>query len=111
MKTTLVIASLLPALFIPLTLHAAEIVNVTSSRSAHHFMVEYDLAGDTPVTVNVDITVQGVTYGKERLSLEGDVGKHVSPGTRKRFVWNAKRDFPKWPDLEVTVESKAHHLR
>lgn len=111
MKTTLAIVSLLSVLLQPLVPAAAEIVNVTSARSAHHFMVEYDLESSAPVMVNVDITVEGVTYGKELLSLEGDVGRYVAPGTKKKFVWNAKRDFPKWPDLEVTVQSKAHHLR
>lgn len=111
MKTTLVIVSLLSVLFLPITPEAAEIVNVTSARSAHHFMVEYDLESSAPVMINVDITVEGVTYSKELLSLEGDVGKYVAPGTKKKFIWNAKRDFPKWPNLEVTVQSKAHHLR
>lgn len=111
MKTILATVSLLSVLFQPLAPDAAEIANVTSSRSAQHFMVEYDLESNTPVMVNVDITVQGVTYAKEQLSLEGDVGKHVSPGAKKKFIWNAKRDFPEWPDLEVTVQSKAEHLR
>lgn len=111
MKTTLVTVCLLSLLIALPAPDAAEIVNVTSSRSSHNFMVEYDLECNAPVMVNVDITVQGVTYGKESLSLEGDVGKYVAPGRKKRFVWNAKRDFPRWPDIEVTVQSNSHHLR
>lgn len=111
MKTTVVILSILSVLFPPLILDAAEIVNVRSLHSDHHIIVEYDLMSDSPVAVNVDIIVQGVTYTQEQLSLEGDVGKHVLPGKLRKFVWNVKKDFPKWPNIEVTVKSTGEHLR
>lgn len=88
------------------TLDAAEIVNLSSSQSSRHVVVEYDLVSEAPVMVNVEITVQGVSYPQEKLTLEGDVARHIKPGKRRRFIWDAKRDFPKWPNLEVTVQSK-----
>ena len=108
MKINLVILSIISLLIPFFDLEAAEFVNVSLLKSDHNVLVEYDLVSDTPtpVTVNVDITVQGVLYAQEQLSLEGDVAKHVLPGKMRKFTWNAKRDFPKWPDLEVTVQSK-----
>ena len=106
MKTPLVIASLLSVLLPPLPLEAEEITNVSSSRTSQHVVVEYDLVSDSPVAINVDVTVQGVTYGQGQLSLEGDVGKRVQPGKLRKFIWNVKKDFPAWPDIEVAVRSK-----
>lgn len=87
---------------------AAEIVNISTSSSPHDLLVEYDLVGDKPSMINVNITVEGIRYNRDQLSLAGDIGRAVPPGNRKKFIWNAKRDFPKWPDLDVTVESSAH---
>lgn len=111
MRTAYALLIILSLAFPALTLHAAEIVNVNPTRSNNHIMVEYDLMSDTPVMVNVTVTVQGVTYTQEQLTLEGDVRKHVHPGRLRKFMWNVKKDFPAWPDIEVTVQSTAHHLR
>lgn len=106
MKSTLVIMALLSILLPLHPIDAAEITNVTSSQSGHHVVVAYDLEGDSPVAVNVDVTVDGITYRQGQLSLEGDVRKHVQPGKQRKFIWNVKRDFPDWPDIEFSVRCR-----
>lgn len=98
--------SLFSVPFTAFTLDAAEISNLRSSQSSNNVVVEYDLVSHAPVMVNVDIIVEGVLYPQEKLSLEGDVAKHIKPGKKRKFTWDAKRDFPRWPHLEVTVQSK-----
>jgi hypothetical protein len=109
MNNLCVLLILIFLLFPVLSLDAAEIVNVSSSQTGQHVVVEYDLVSDAPVMVNVDIAVQGISCAQDQLSLEGDVRKFVQPGKMRKFIWNAKRDFPEWPNLEVTLKSKAAH--
>ena len=111
MKHWRVLLTFIFSLFPVLALDAAEIANVRSSRSDQCVVVQYDLVSDAPIMVNVEIAVKGVLYAQEQLSLEGDVGKFVQPGNMRKFTWNAKRDFPEWPNLEVIVKSKVADLR
>jgi len=111
MKNTLAILSLLSALVPALSASAAEIINVSPFRTDQNIVVEYDLVSDVPVMVNVNISVLGVTYNQNQLSLEGDVGKLVQPGKTRRFTWDAKQDFPTWQGLEFTLHSSAQLLR
>lgn len=100
-------ALLLPAL----SANAAEIINVIQFQADRNIVVEYDLVSDVPVMVNVNISVLGVTYTQNQLSLEGDVGKLVLPGKTRRFTWDAQRDFPAWRGGDFTLYSQEQQHR
>lgn len=81
--------------FLPIHAHAAErIQNARTFQQGNRVMIEYDLTGDKPAEVRVSLKAKGESFSADRLHLEGDYGKNVSPG-RKRLVWNVLQDYPR----------------
>jgi len=57
--------------------------------------IYYDLSHDAPCTVWPVISGDGgATWNVPALTLTGDVGHNVAPGTNKHIVWDAGRDIP-----------------
>lgn len=81
--------------FLPIHAHAAErIQNARTFQQGNRVTVEYDLTGDKPAEVRVSLKAKGESFSADKLHLEGDYGKNVSPG-RKRLVWNVLQDYPR----------------
>lgn len=69
------------------------------------------LESAAPAMVNMKAVVDGIAYRQDTLSLHGDVRQNVKPGKKRTFTWDIRKDFPKWPDIEVTVESVAQSVK
>lgn len=78
---------------------AAPIVsNVRATQTAGSKLVEitYDVADPDSATVNIFVAVSndgGLTYTVPAITLTGDLGPGVRPGTGKRVTWNAGLDW------------------
>lgn len=68
--------------------------DVKVMQQGNRMVLEYTLTGDKPATVSFTVTVQGQKQTADKLHLEGDYGKNVTPGKR-RLVWNVLQDFPR----------------
>lgn len=70
-------------------------------RNVRHYRVSddkvviyYDLESDIPVTIMVEVSVDGgKTFSIKPSALTGDVGENVTAGTSKRIVWEIYKDI------------------
>jgi len=59
--------------------------------------IVYDVADSDSATLTVSVAVSdtgGATYAVPASSFTGDLGNGVTPGTNRRIVWDAGRDWP-----------------
>ena len=84
----------------------ADITNICTSMSEGFVVIEYDLTPDTPMGTKVcfKVDVDGREYQQDQLTLKGDVGICEVPGTRKKIVWNLKKDFPNCKNVRVVAK-------
>ena len=91
--------------------HAAApvVANVRATQRAGTGVVDiyYDLASaSNALAVSVSISTNGgVAYNAPAVSLSGDLGSGVAPGTGKHLVWNARTDLAAlyFPNVKVRV--------
>jgi len=93
--------SLLAFSLIAVSLHAASpnVSNVTVSQRAGTKLVDihYDVSDSDGGPLRVEVQVSsnaGRYYDVPAVSLTGDVGTNLNPGTNKHVVWNAGLDWP-----------------
>jgi hypothetical protein len=102
MKRIILALSLMLAL--PVTLPAAEVINLKVGQSGDKGFATYDLAGkvgEREAEVFVILTVNGDKYTADKLTLTGDLGKKVKTGVGRRIVWDILADIPTGFDGEV----------
>lgn len=98
----ILIASLL---FLPGTLHAAEVLNLRTHVSSTRMIIEYDLAGtgrEKESAVDVLVEIKGRKYSPNMLSLSGDFGRSIALGSHRKIIWNHSHDFPEGLDSVFT---------
>ena len=100
-RTRVTLCSCLVFVAAQLTLSAADPVvsNVRTSQRPGTQLVDitYDLADPDSAMLTVSVAVSdnaGATYAMPALSFTGDVGGNVTPGTQKRIIWDAGKDWP-----------------
>lgn len=84
-------------LFILTPLHAAEVKNINIVQDGKNVIVEYDLIGklgEREAEVVATLELMGERYSYEKLTVEGNVGKAVKLGLKRRFVWHPQNDYP-----------------
>ena len=88
---------------------APVVANVRATQRAGTGVVDiyYDLASaSNALTVSVSISTNGgVAYNAPAVSLSGDLGSGIAPGTGKHLVWNAGADLTAlyFPNVKVRV--------
>ena len=97
----------------------ATVSNVAASQDTRTdvLTVTYDLENkqnDEPLFVTMDILTNGVSIGKNIFrSVSGDISPDssalVAPGTGKRIVWDAARDWPDQFSTNATVKISAYY--
>ncbi len=101
----LIVFTLAFVLALPVTLIAAEIINLKVGQSGDKGFATFDLSGEIgerETEVAVSLTISGRKYAAEKLTLKGDFGKKVKTGVGKRIVWDTLTDIPAGFDGEVT---------
>jgi hypothetical protein len=74
----------------------AEVQNLAMAEEGKSVIFTFDLQASDPVCVKLIGSLDGgATYGMTFKYAIGDLGKGVNPGTGKRIVWSADKDYPK----------------
>jgi hypothetical protein len=82
----------------------AEVRNLLVGQSGDQAVATFDLGASPGVReaeVIVTITIDGIKWTADQLSLAGDFGPGVQVGSGKRIVWNAMKNLP--PDFDGEV--------
>jgi len=95
MKPNPLLLSLLVAL--PLSsAFAASVDNIRTALDEHdRLVVTYNLTGGEPSAIYLSVSEDGGQNYDTPLSVSGDVGPNIAPGSGKKIVWDILADTPK----------------
>jgi hypothetical protein len=84
-------------LLLPGSLCAAEVSNLRTHFSSTRLVIEYDLTGtgtEMESAIEAQVEIKGRKYSPSMLSMSGDFGRSIAPGSQRRIIWLHSRDFP-----------------
>lgn len=83
-----------------------KVLNLDLSMEGASVYMAYDLVAEGPVCVKVIGSLdKGATYSMKFAGATGDIGKNITPGERKKIVWNSAYDYPKgFSEMDALID-------
>ena len=92
---------------VPFTSFSQSLQNIRAQQTGNLIVVNYDLIGVEPGEMyDVKLYSSLDYYAQPLVSVKGDVGQMVEPGTNRKIEWEAKNDIKKYEGL-ISFEVKA----
>lgn len=89
-----------------------QVSNVQVEFSGAQVIVLYDLAGKGDYAVSLHVSEDlGRTFSESLLSVSGDVGSQVEPGTRNKIVWDCLEDRDALSGTGIVFQVRATQVR